>query len=117
MKVLEVIGHVIDWGLRNFLRLILVGAIVAVGGWWLVNHSGCAIFKDAIERRPELNDAEYGVKTDSRIYYFENYSWRDNVLCLDGYWTFEGNQWQYVDEVLPLTDAYGRREVFERKSR
>lgn len=116
-NILRGIGHFIDWLLRNFLRLAVVLLIVGVGGYFAIRYTGCDMFKEPIEKSPSAEKASMGVKTDSRIYYFNDHRWdkENDILYLEGYWVFLDGKWRYKDRVLALSDAYGERTTFERR--
>lgn len=118
-SILRGIGSVIDWGLRNFLRVIVVVVILGVGGYFAFQYFGWElnIGKADIERAevPKVGEVKYLVRTDSRIYFTDEY-YHDNVTntyILKGYWVFLDEAWVYKDAVLPLSPAFGRVEILD----
>ncbi len=95
----------IDWLLRNFLRLIIILAIIFV-----VLSFGLQTCEGDVGKPPsKVDDMAYIVKTDSRNYYTDSYEWQGEVLILHGFWVKEGGKWRQYDRDMKLDPrAYSR---------
>ena len=108
---MRTIGALIDWLLRNFLRLAIIIIIAfVVLGFGLQTCEG-----DTGKPPGKVDDTIYLVKTTSRLYYTDNYTWQGDTLILHGFWVKEGNKWRQFDRDLPMPrKSYGKVEVVRR---
>ena len=102
---------VVDFILRNILRLVIMAAITfAVLGFALQTCEG-----DVGKPPGRVDDMAYLVITDSRNYYTDNYTWQGETLILHGFWVREGTKWkQYERDLRMPRKSYGKVEVRER---
>lgn len=104
-------GAFIDWLLRNFLRMVIIAAIIfAVLSFGLQTCEG-----DPTQLPGSVDDTTYKVQTYSRIYYTNSYEWQSDTLVLHGFWVQEGTKWrQYKRDLLMPRETYGKVEVTKR---
>ena len=103
-------GAFIDWCLRNLLRFIIIGAIIFVVFGFVLQT--CQQGPDKPPARVE--DTRYLIKTDSRVYYTNDYHRDGTDIIISNFWTEEGGKWILHERELRLTKVFGRREVVER---
>jgi len=103
-------GAFIDWCLRNMLRLVIIGAIVFVV-FGLVAQT-CSQSPEEIPAKVE--DTNFMIKTDSRIFYVEDYKQDGPDIILRNFWVQEGGKWIFYERELKLNKAFGKVEVKER---
>lgn len=97
--------------LSVIIKVIVIAAVV-----FLVITLGMQFFenkKDADAAGKDIKTA-YLVKTISRIYYTDDYEWRDDDLVLHGYWAKEKDNWVFYKTDFVLSKWFGFREVVER---
>lgn len=105
-------GAFIDWCMRNFLRLIIIAAILFFAFGFILQT--CEPDTESLPARVE--DMDYQVSTYSRIYYTDSYDWEGDTCILHGFWVKEGKKWVEYDRDLELSRrAYGKVEVLKVK--
>ena len=98
-------GALIDWLLRNFLRLIIIAVIVFAAVGFLFQT--CEAPVGQVPGR--VDDMAFMIKTDSRIFYVNDYQWDGGVLIISDFWVKEGKNWRHYDRDMKLnTQAYSR---------
>ena len=103
-------GAFIDWCLRNLLRFIIIGAIIFVV-FGLVLQT-CQQGPDKPPAKVE--DTNFLIKTDSRIFYVNDYEREGADIIIKNFWVEEGGKWKFYERELRLNKAFGKVEVIKR---
>ena len=90
--------------MRKIITIIIIVVVAFVAAGFLAQL--CVIDDGALPSKVE--DMDFVVKTDSRNYFTDSYSWQGDTLVLHGFWVKEGKRWRHYDRDLKLNpQAYG----------
>lgn len=108
---MRLFGAFIDWGLRNLLRLVIIGAIAFVVLGFALQSCDTA----GETQLPASIDTRYVVVTTSLVYYTDSVEWVGETLIVHGAWVQEGKKWvEYDRDIIMDPQTYGRVKVINR---
>lgn len=107
----------IRWVLSLGLRVLIIMAIVGVGGFFALRYFDILPSNDTlegVETIPSTQEAPWIVQTDTRYYYAKTLSEEGGRTVMAGYWELEGDAWVFRGVELTLGSEYGQVRVHGR---
>jgi hypothetical protein len=96
--------------IRKLIGLAVLVAIVGFIAFGVINYLSKP------QPPPDANQAPWEIQTSSRIYLGKEMQMVGADPALKGYWTLEGNRYQYHDNIIKFTHTlYGNVKIIRRK--
>lgn len=98
--------------MRKVVKVLVIAGIALFALWVVL---GLFAGDSGSAAPPDIDDAAYSLKADTRLYYMQDYEQTDSQVIIRRYWAYEAGEYEYYDGSMTFNrKAYLKLEIAKR---